>query len=88
MIRDYTSSMSIPSSLEVLLTQTTDEAMEEEIDANIGALHGAAGRLNHLARAMGNEVDSQNKHIERIGGKVDKVDDEIALNRNRLDRIH
>jgi hypothetical protein len=65
-----------------------DEAMENEIDQNVDLLHGAAGRLNKLARAMGNEVDVQNKHIERIGGKVDKVDDEIALNRNRLDRIH
>ncbi|KAF2436681.1 hypothetical protein EJ08DRAFT_684915 [Tothia fuscella] len=65
-----------------------DEEMENEIDNNVDLLHGAAGRLGHLARAMGQEVDSQNKHIERIGGKVDKVDDEIALNRNRLDRIH
>jgi hypothetical protein len=64
-----------------------DEQMEDEIDQNVDLLHGAAGRLNNLARAMGSEVDSQNKHIERIGGKVDKVDDEIALNRNRLDRI-
>ena len=39
------------------------------------------------ANAMGTEIESQNRHIERIGGKVDKVDDEIALNRNRLDRI-
>jgi seryl-tRNA synthetase len=64
-----------------------DEAMEDEIDANMDQLHGAAKRLNHLAGAMGKEVDSQNKHLERIGGKVDRVDDEIALNRNRLDRI-
>jgi len=40
-----------------------------------------------LSLAMGEEVDAQNRHIERIGGKVDKVDDEIALNRSRLDRI-
>jgi hypothetical protein len=40
-----------------------------------------------IANAMGNEIESQNKHIERIGGKVDKVDDEIALNSSRLDRI-
>jgi hypothetical protein len=36
---------------------------------------------------MGKEVDAQNKHLDRIGGKVDRVDDEIALNRARLDRI-
>lgn len=61
--------------------------MEEEIDQNLDLLHGAAQRLNGLAGAMGREVDSQNKHIGRIGGKVDRVDDEIALNRSRLDRI-
>jgi protein transport protein SEC9 len=61
--------------------------MENEIDGNLDLLHGAAKRLNHLAGAMGREVDIQNTHLDKIGGKVDKVDDEIALNRSRLDRI-
>ena len=64
-----------------------DEAMEEEIDQNLDALGGAAKRLNQLGRAMGEEVDSQNKHIGNIMGKADRVDDQIALNRGRLDRI-
>ncbi|KAF2405258.1 hypothetical protein EJ06DRAFT_578471 [Trichodelitschia bisporula] len=65
-----------------------DEAMEDEIDSNLHQLHGAVRGLNGLAKAMGQEVESQNRHIERIGGKVDRVDDEIALNKSRLDRIH
>jgi hypothetical protein len=36
---------------------------------------------------MGQEVDTQNTHIQRITGKTDKVDDQIAMNRARLDRI-
>lgn len=64
-----------------------DEAMENEIDDNLDQLQGAVGKLKHLGLAMGQEVESQNKHIDRITGKVDKVDDEIALNRSRLDRI-
>ncbi|KAH7379150.1 plasma membrane snare protein-like protein [Phaeosphaeria sp. MPI-PUGE-AT-0046c] len=64
-----------------------DDEMENEIDSNLDALHGAAKRLNQLGRAMGDEVDTQNKHIERITGKTDKVDDQIAMNRARLDRI-
>lgn len=64
-----------------------DEAMEDEIDSNLDALHGAAKRLNHLGRAMGEEVDVQNQHIDRIVGKADKVDDGIVMNRARLDRI-
>ncbi|GME64678.1 Transporter sec9 [Neofusicoccum parvum] len=64
-----------------------DDEMENEIDANLDALHGAAGRLKGLASAMGTEVDQQNKHIARITDKTDRVDDQIAMNRARLDRI-
>merc|ERR1712036_38605 len=64
-----------------------DEEMENEIDGNIDLLAGAAGRMKIIANAMGSEIESQNKHIDRIGKKVDNVDDEITLNRSRLDRI-
>jgi hypothetical protein len=64
-----------------------DDEMENEIDSNLDQLHGAAKRLGQLGRAMGEEVDTQNKHLERVGGKADKVDDQIAMNRARLDRI-
>jgi hypothetical protein len=64
-----------------------DDEMENEIDSNLDALHGAAKRLNHLGRAMGEEVELQNQHLERISAKTDKVDDQIAMNRARLDRF-
>lgn len=47
-----------------------DDQLENEIESNIDALSGAAGRLNILARATGAEVEAQNKHLERIGVKV------------------
>ncbi|PSK60518.1 Protein transport protein sec9 [Elsinoe australis] len=64
-----------------------DDEMENEIDDNLEAIHRGARTLNQLGQAMGTELDSQNKHITRITGKTDLVDDEIALNRARLDRI-
>ena len=47
-----------------------DEEMENEIDANLDALSGAAGRLHTLAKATGKEVDEQNKIIDVIIKKV------------------
>ncbi|KAN0069835.1 hypothetical protein V8E54_012141 [Elaphomyces granulatus] len=47
-----------------------DEAMEDEIEQNLDLLSGAAGRLNGLARATGDELDKHNKHLERIIGKL------------------
>ncbi|KAF9883288.1 Protein transport protein S9 plasma membrane t-SNARE [Aspergillus nanangensis] len=64
-----------------------DEAMETEIESNLNLLSGAAGRLNGLARATGRELDDQNQLLDRIGGKSDYVDDQIAMNRAKLDRI-
>lgn len=65
-----------------------DDEMEKEIDSNLDALGQAAGRLNVLARVTGKEVTMQNRHIETIMDKSDRVDDHIAANRARLDRIH
>lgn len=47
-----------------------DEAMEDEIEGNLNLIHGAAGRLNGLATATGRELDEQNRHLDRITGKV------------------
>jgi hypothetical protein len=47
-----------------------DEEMENEIESNLDALHGAAGRLNQLARATGRELDEHNKHLAVVIGKV------------------
>ncbi|QIW95880.1 hypothetical protein AMS68_001398 [Peltaster fructicola] len=64
-----------------------DEAMENEIDDNLEAISRGVSTLGALGRAMGEEIESQNKHLGRISKKTDKVDDQIAVNRARLDRI-
>ncbi|CAI7612582.1 unnamed protein product [Penicillium pancosmium] len=64
-----------------------DEQMEDEIEQNLDLLGGAAGRLHGLAKATGKELDEQNRHLDRITGKSDYVDDQIAMNRAKLDRI-
>jgi hypothetical protein len=47
-----------------------DDEMEDEIDANIKLLGGAAGRLNILAKATGIELEAQNRHLQGISMKV------------------
>ncbi|KAL2830600.1 hypothetical protein BDW59DRAFT_158503 [Aspergillus cavernicola] len=64
-----------------------DEGMEDEIDQNLNLMAGATGRLNLVAKATGRELDEQNRHLERIMNKSENVDDQLAMNRARLDRI-
>lgn len=64
-----------------------DEEMENEIDTNLDALGGAAGRLNLLARVTGEEVDRQNAIIDRVTQKSDRVDDQIAMSEYLLYKL-
>ena len=43
--------------------------------------------LRKLGQATHEELKSQNSHLNRISEKTDKVDDQIKLNRMRLDEI-
>ena len=61
---------------------------EVKVNMMTDQLHIAAKGLNQLGQAMGREVDEQNRHIARITDKTDQVDDKIARNRIKLDRIH
>ncbi|KAL3459425.1 hypothetical protein BJX64DRAFT_264854 [Aspergillus heterothallicus] len=64
-----------------------DDAMEDELEQNLNLISSATGRLNLLAKATGRELDEQNRHLERIMNKSENVDDQLAMNRARLDRI-
>ncbi|KAK5112456.1 hypothetical protein LTR62_004212 [Meristemomyces frigidus] len=64
-----------------------DDQMEEELEDNLAQLHKGATMVKKLGQAMGKELETQNAHLERISAKTDKVDDHIARNRARLDRI-
>ncbi|RPA94736.1 hypothetical protein L873DRAFT_1407359 [Choiromyces venosus 120613-1] len=65
-----------------------DDALEDKIDANLDQLGALTGQLKGMAMATGKEVDRQNQQIDRIMKKTDRVDDQIALNSNRLRKIH
>jgi hypothetical protein len=62
----------------------SDDEMENELDSNLDELGDAVGRLKGLAIASGQEVDRQNKVLERIHGKADNVDRKV---RSATDRV-
>lgn len=64
-----------------------DDAMEQEIGQNLDALGHATRGLKQMATAMGTEIDSQNKHLERVNEKTDPLSDRIFTTTERLNRI-
>lgn len=48
----------------------TNDAREDEMEENLGAVGGIIGNLRSMAVDMGNEIDKQNRQIDNITEKV------------------
>lgn len=53
-----------------VFSRVTDDARENEMDENLEQVGGIIGNLRHMALDMGQEIDTQNRQIDRIMEKV------------------
>ncbi|XP_014067023.1 synaptosomal-associated protein 25-B isoform X2 [Oncorhynchus tshawytscha] len=63
------------------IRRVTDDARENEMDENLEQVGGIIGNLRHMALDMGNEIDTQNRQIDRIMDKADS-------NKTRIDEAN
>ncbi|XP_058604906.1 synaptosome associated protein 23.1 isoform X1 [Onychostoma macrolepis] len=61
--------------------RVTNDAREDEMEENLEQVGGIIGNLKNLALDMGNEIDKQNKTIDRITDKAD-------MNKARIDEAN
>ncbi|XP_040413287.1 synaptosomal-associated protein 23 isoform X1 [Cygnus olor] len=59
------------------ITRITNDAREDEMDENLTQVGNILGNLKNMALDMGNEIDAQNKQIDRINVKADTNRDRI-----------
>ncbi|WFC94824.1 Protein transport protein S9 plasma membrane t-SNARE [Malassezia brasiliensis] len=64
-------------------TQSDDE-LEDELDANLDDISALSARMNLLSKAMGQEVNAQNKRLERVSDKTSALDTRIYAGTQRL----
>lgn len=60
------------------IKRVTNDAREDEMEDNLVQVSGLVSNLRHMAVDMGNEIDMQNKQIDKINQKAE-------LNRSRID---
>jgi len=65
-----------------------DDELEDELDDNLDEISDMTKRLKSLGMAMGQELDSQNIHIDHIEQKAVGLDGRLFRNTERLKRIH
>nr|XP_006822037.1 PREDICTED: synaptosomal-associated protein 25-like isoform X3 [Saccoglossus kowalevskii] len=69
------------------ITRITNDARETEMDENVGQVSGIVGNLKHMAIDMGNEIEAQNKQVDRINDKSRLNADRINLANSRATKI-
>uniref|UniRef100_A0A1I8ASB5 t-SNARE coiled-coil homology domain-containing protein n=1 Tax=Steinernema glaseri TaxID=37863 RepID=A0A1I8ASB5_9BILA len=63
------------------------EAMDNEIDENLDAMTANLARLKNLGNALGEEVEDQNRMLDRIQVKADKNDITVRHQDNQMKRL-
>lgn len=59
------------------IKRITNDAREDEMEENLTQVGGILGNLKNMALNMGNEIEAQNRQIERITEKADTNKDRI-----------
>jgi len=62
----------------------SDDELEDELDDNLDEISDVAKRLKALGMGMGQELDNQNKRIERIEEKTVNLDNRVFRNTERV----
>lgn len=63
------------------IRRVTNDARENEMDENLEQVGGIIGNLRHMALDMGQEIDTQNRQLDRIMDKADS-------NKTRIDEAN
>ncbi|XP_077997500.1 synaptosomal-associated protein 25-like isoform X2 [Glandiceps talaboti] len=61
------------------VTRITNDAREDEMDENLGQVSGIVGNLRHMAIDMGNEIEAQNRQVDRVNEKAESLDNRIQV---------
>ncbi|KAF7492323.1 Soluble NSF attachment protein 29 [Sarcoptes scabiei] len=61
--------------------------IDEQLDNNLAEMGQGISRLKALALGLGNEIDSQNKLLDRIATKSERAQDTVANQNRQMNRI-
>nr|XP_033812116.1 synaptosomal-associated protein 25-like isoform X2 [Geotrypetes seraphini] len=69
------------------IRRVTNDAREDEMEENLGHVGSILGNLKSMALDVGNEIDIQNKQVDKIVGKVIVNEDRIQEANTKAKKI-
>ncbi len=65
----------------------TEDEREDEMEENINEVSNIVTNLKHMATDMGNEIDNQNRQLDRIKAKANSNEQRIGEANKRATKI-
>ncbi|KFO32976.1 synaptosomal-associated protein 23 isoform X2 [Fukomys damarensis] len=69
------------------IKRITNDAREDEMEENLTQVGNILGNLKNMALDMGNEIEAQNRQIDRITEKADTNKDRIDIANTRAKKL-
>jgi len=69
------------------IQRITNDAREDEMEDNMGQVGSLLGNLKEKASTMGEEIDRQNRQIDKIGAKAQVADTKVGSAIKRTDNL-
>lgn len=69
------------------IQRITNDAREDEMEDNMGQVGSLLGNLKEKASTMGEEIDRQNRQIDKIGAKGQVADTKVGSAIKRTDKL-
>jgi len=69
------------------IKRITNDAREDEMEENLTQVGSILGNLKNMALEMGNEIEAQNRQIDRITEKADTNKDRIDVANARAKKL-
>merc|ERR1712241_874777 len=69
------------------IQRITNDAREDEMEDNMQQVGSVLGNLKNMATDMGQEIDRQNKQIDKISAKGTVADMKVKVANQRTDKL-
>merc|ERR1740129_1295511 len=69
------------------IQRINNDAREDEMEENMQAVGSILGNLKNMAQDMGDEIDRQNKNLDRINVKTNITDGKIGAANKRTEKL-
>merc|ERR1712241_500292 len=69
------------------IQRITNDAIEDEMEENMQQVGSVLGNLKNMAADMGEEIERQNRQLDKVGAKATNADVKVGVANKRTENL-